>query len=262
MAARSGLVRKQDVLRMIIDNGSGYRKVAAQHALADRPFGDLDIEDIPLKPGRKQLEQVFVLDGHTLLCGANKVRTWAARHPDQLHRIIQSYKRCLCPKYMNTAAATRVWTALDAKPGDLAAIQDLVAAHLRRIREAVIAFYRDRHPKSTRYPREYWDNNRIEAITTVSCNWDHEACVIVRNAALAGGFYNMDVAHEPICAAASDMDRMRGLGDIEYGEEVCFADIVKPTFDVATVRMTESVSDGARPQFDLVGNLIGDDAGA
>ncbi|KAK3654008.1 hypothetical protein LTR56_003443 [Elasticomyces elasticus] len=256
----------RDVLRMIVDLGSGYLKVAAQISRNGQPFEEIAPERIPLKAGtgRYELEQVLVIDGETLICGESEVKKWEARNPDQHHRVIESPKLCLCRKYRDSPTARRVWTALGAKPGDLTAIQNLFADQLEWCRQTVFAHYRTDHTSSI-HPRTDWDNVGVETIITVPCNWDDEARGIIRNAAYQASVHDYDkinIAYEPVCAAASDMEAMRKANDIQYGDKVLFMDLGKSTVDLSPVEMRERANSEPQSQFHLAGKPFGDDAGA
>lgn len=252
-------VRTTDVLRMILDYGGGYLKVAAQHVLAGRAPEDVAIDIVALKPGHKQLEQILVLDGNKLWCGAREVKAWAVQNPDDLHKIIESPKLCLCSDYKDTPTARRVWIALDAEHGDLIAVQKLFTKHFRCIREATIEAIR-RQPRSMAFPQAYWDSVVIESMITVPGNWDGEACGIFRTAASLAGLPFIDITLEPICAAAEDMERV--LGNVECGTPVVFADIGKATLDIATVMKMLSAGGKTRPILDIIGTPLTRDVGA
>ena len=80
-AALSRTVRVEDVLRVIIDYGTGFLKVAAQHALAGQLIDGGLIQIIPLKPGYKEVEQKIIIDGEQLLYGSSEIRKWVCRAP-------------------------------------------------------------------------------------------------------------------------------------------------------------------------------------
>ncbi|KAK5686497.1 hypothetical protein LTS10_002616 [Elasticomyces elasticus] len=256
----------REVLRMIVDLGSGYLKIAAQISRNGQPFEEIPPERIPLKAGTSlyELEQVLVFDGETLICGESEVKKWEARNPDKHDKIIESPKLCLCRKYRDSETAKRVWVALGAKHGDMTAIVNLFADQLEWCRETVFAHYRTGHTSSI-HPRTSWDDIAVETVITVPCNWDDEARGIIRNAAFQAIVHDYDkinIAYEPVCAAASDMEVMRKANDIKYNDKVLFLDLGKSTVDLGPVQMREGATNGLQLQFHLAGKPYGEDAGA
>ena len=260
MTQASSRVREVDVIRVPIDYGSAMLKVAAQHFVVDHALGG-PIDDI-LLDDRKQLEQIMVRDDDGLICGLNAVRNWAATHPDRLNEILEYPKLCLCAKYKDTPTARRVCDALSAKYGDIAEVQELIAAQMVWIKQAVLSFYRNQHIKGRRYPQEYWDAIRIECMITVPCMWDESARGVMRNAAASAGVSNIAILLEPLSVAAVEMDKMRGIGDIGANETVAFLDIGHSTADLASVMETASKSNDRRSSLRIVGTPFGDDVGA
>ena len=176
--------------------------------------------------------------------------------------IIESVKLCLCTGYKDSPVTKRVYAALNAKEGDLAAIQLFLTRHFRSILEKVKNHHSTNHPTGMRHQRDYWDCIRIESMITVPANCSTEACGIWRNAAHNAGMPNIDIRLEPLCAAASDMRQLCETGIIDYGSQMCFADIGKGTFDLATARIGHGASDNSRPEIYTVGKVDGADLGA
>ncbi|KAK3648943.1 hypothetical protein LTR22_013168 [Elasticomyces elasticus] len=268
MASLGDLVRHEAVLRMILDYGSGQLKVAAQHVRAGQRIVQTEIDQIPLQEGWYTLEQILVFDGEDIICGTNDVESWAAQHPNEHHKIIQDLKLCLCEGYKNIMAAKRVWEAVGENVGNMTVIQNMLGKHFRWIRGRIVDYYRSEHTSGI-HPDDGedidWDKIKKELIITVPCNWDDEAHGIVRNAADDAGFSEgdtLDIIFEPVAAAAADMERMRRQGDIKYSDQMCFADIGKGTFDIATPMMLAPLPGESRPRFPIIGTPLGDDAGA
>ncbi|KAK3676537.1 hypothetical protein LTR78_003813 [Recurvomyces mirabilis] len=201
MAALSKPVRAANALRVIIEYGSGFLKVAAQHALAGQSVDNIAIIVIPLEPGLKEIEQKIVLDGDRLL-------------------------------------------------------------HLNWILDAVKRYYSTSHPSGLRHQQDYWEAIDIESMITVPANSRIEACGIWRNAAHNAGMPNIDIRLEPLCAAASEMEQLRQMRAMEHGDQPCFADIGKGTFDLATVKLNRGATEGLRSELSTVGQVDGADIGA
>lgn len=51
MANDSGILRDQDYLRVLLDDGSGYFKVAAQHVQSGEPVSKVPIDSVQLQEG-------------------------------------------------------------------------------------------------------------------------------------------------------------------------------------------------------------------
>lgn len=260
MANLSELAREEDVLRVVIDYGSRFVKVGAAHCRAGQPPSDLSIQDIPLEPGRKRLQQKLIVDGDNIIHGANAVRDWIAKHPEQADKVIEMHKLCLSPDHINSPAAMRVWKALDARPGDLAAVQELLTKHLIVLHDAVFRYYRQ-GSANIHSDSSYWDSIKLETSITVPCLWDETAHGIMRNAANSAGFPNVSLRLEPLCAAAYDINKMRTMADHDSEKIICFEDIGGSTQDLAVVRMGRSHDGAKTATYSTVGVPAGSVAG-
>ncbi|KAK4570093.1 hypothetical protein LTR86_003063 [Recurvomyces mirabilis] len=145
---------------------------------------------------------------------------------------------------------------------DLAAVQIFLTRHLQWILDAVKRYYSTSHPTGLRRQQDHLDQIRIESMITVPANCSIEACGIWRNAAHNAGMPNIDIRLEPLCAAASELEQLRQIGAIEYGDQMCFADIGKGTFDLATAKISRAATDDGQPELHTVGTPDGADLGA
>ncbi|KAK5737164.1 hypothetical protein LTR17_006947 [Elasticomyces elasticus] len=144
--------------------------------------------------------------------------------------------------------------------------QILLTKHFSWILKAVMRFYREQHISGMNQDTDH-DKAQVQLVNTVPCNWDDEACIVIRNAACEAKLHDDDtfeVVPEPICAAAYDLTRMIAQGHVKYGDLVCFFDIGKGTADIATVCMSELAEpspSGARKKLVIVGKTPSHDEG-
>lgn len=112
MALHSEIQRNRDYIRVVIDDGSGYLKVVAQHVLAGESVANVPKDTIQLQEGTIILEpclvskrshfgigedkirQIYVIDGETLHCGEIEVANWLQEHPSMADKVIEV---CLLP---------------------------------------------------------------------------------------------------------------------------------------------------------------------
>ena len=170
---QSANVSSRNHLKAVVDYGSWLLKVAAQHVRKGEVAAELPVDDIELKRGRYKIEQILAYqdeDRTEVVYGERETNHWASGQPDRLAKIVQQPKLALCPEFRNSYATRRIYTALDAETEDPTQLQDLIQAHLRAIKKAIIEWYAENSTNmSPKYPREYWRRLPVEVVITVPC---------------------------------------------------------------------------------------------
>lgn len=168
----------------------------------------------------------------------------------------------LCGEHSNSWTVKKLYKALNADHGEVADIQQFLTAKLRQARAGIPNWYAKESPKSLKYPLQYWQEVRIEAMITVPCMWDARSECVMRNAATDAGFENVQLLLEPLCAAALDIHLLLEAGCLKYGSVITWHDIGCATNDFATVRINKPETPGGLPQLEIVGSRTGHLLGA
>ena len=88
------------------------------------------------------MEQVMVMDdARGLITGKIETQQWVEQH-QCAEAAIFLWKLCLSPEHEDSALVARVYRAIGAEFGDIAAIEELISEHLKVIRQQILHFLR------------------------------------------------------------------------------------------------------------------------
>lgn len=219
-SATTGTASTRNYITSLIDDGTGFLKVAAKHIRVGQIVTSVASDTIRFERGRDSIENNCVYDRSTepgkpreLLLGNEEMKSWAKRNrglQDMEDRIIRFPKLALCPRLRRSPAAKRALAALDVDEGETsdfqAALLRFKTDYFRKIRAKILLTYQERSMDKS-LTKEYWDALPVEAIITVPVMWDATAQNIVTSAATLAGFTRVCTRLEPLCAAAREIER-------------------------------------------------------
>ncbi|KAF7195855.1 hypothetical protein HII31_02872 [Pseudocercospora fuligena] len=289
MAQSSKIDRSRDFVRTLIDYGSGRLKISVQFVRAGESVHEVEILNVEFEGSRTEMEQVMVMDDDRgLITGKIETQQWVEQH-QCAEAAIFLWKLCLSPEHEDSALVARVYRAIGAEFGDITAIEELISEHLKVIRQQILYFLRseatgyhcgvDSHPR--RCKCHIPDDIQIETTITIPVAWNSAARGIMIDAATAAGFSNIRLQYEPLCAAASDLPKMRQqkvikvrslrcevqlwetrTNGIQDDDLVCCADGGHGTMDIVTIHTRRCAYSANRFEIKVVGKPTGDLAGA
>ncbi|KXT16949.1 hypothetical protein AC579_7424 [Pseudocercospora musae] len=270
MPATSKIDRSRHFVRTLIDYGSGRLKIAVQFVRAGQSVHETEILNVEFEGSRTEMEQVMVMDdARGLVTGKIETQQWIEEY-QCAEAAIFLWKLCLSPEYEDSALVARVYRAIGAEFGDITAIEELICDHLKVIRQQILHFLRtqatgyhcgvDSHTRGCKC--HIPDNIQIESTITIPVAWNSAARGIMIDAATAAGFSNIRLQYEPLCAAASDLPKMRQQKVIKDDDLVCCADGGHGTMDLVTIHTRRCAHSANRFEIEVVGKPTGDLAGA
>ncbi|EME81690.1 uncharacterized protein MYCFIDRAFT_215450 [Pseudocercospora fijiensis CIRAD86] len=270
MTGTSAIDRSRSFVRTLIDYGSGRLKIAVQFVRPGESVHDVESVNVEFEGSRNEMEQVMVMDdARGLITGKIETQQWIEEQ-QCAEAAIFLWKLCLSPEHQNSALVTRVYRAIGAEFGDIAAIEELICDHLKVIRQQILSFLRSEatgyHCGAQTHARgckcHIPDDIQIESTITIPVAWNSAARGIMIDAAIAAGFSNIRLQYEPICAAASDLPKMRQQNVIKDDDLVCCADGGHGTMDVVTIHTRRCAYSASRFAINVVGTPTGGLAGA
>lgn len=212
--AQSKIDPTKDLLRLMIDDGTGMLKVSGQWIPANSRSRNSEPFVIRLM-GMPEVVQKVVLEndlgtGH-LIWGDHDVNRWIRQNPRQADRVCQLWKLVLSEDYRNTPTGRAVFKAIGAEHGNMESYEEFVTLHFKRIRSEIIERLINNH-SSLSVPdegvdiREHWMNMvQTETSLMVPAKWSQDARSIMVAAATAAGFTNVGIVIESQVAVASQL---------------------------------------------------------
>lgn len=209
--------RNKDLLRIVIDHGTGELKIAAQWIPAGasnrnpQPFAIKIGENEPTIPQKAVLDGT--LDKGRLILGEEDVNQWARTHPGQLGNICQLWKLVLSKEYRDTPTGKAVFKAIGAEHGNMETFEEYLTMHFKQVRELIIIYLmadRSNYPNlqqmTEKEAMEYWtDGVQVETLLMVPAKWSQDSQSIMIAAATDAGFKNVGAVYESLVAVASEV---------------------------------------------------------
>lgn len=206
----------KDLLRIVIDHGTGELKISAQWIPASasnrnpQPFTIKVVDETSMT--QKAVLEGDVESGHLIL-GEYDVNQWARHNPGQMGRVCQLWKLVLSKEYRDTPTGRAVFEAIGAEHGNMETFEEFLTMHFKQVRQMIIArltksrFDSPSLQQATEEEaREYWTNFvQVETLLMVPAKWSQDAQSIMIAAATDSGFNNVGPVYESLVAVASEI---------------------------------------------------------
>ncbi|KAK4501310.1 hypothetical protein PRZ48_007118 [Zasmidium cellare] len=228
----------RNLLRIVIDHGTGEQKISAQWI----PAGASNRNPTPFTirlDGQGAIVQKAVLVGDLetgrLIWGERDVNSWSRHNPGQVAKVCQLWKLVLCKKYRNTPTGQAVFKAIGAEHGNMETFEEFLTMHFKQVREMIIDRLVTHHShlaglKPDAEAREYWTNIvQVETLLMVPAGWDQDAQSIMVAAATDAGFNNVGPVYESLVAVASEIHCAEESRHVAEGNIIVVTDLGRGT---------------------------------
>lgn len=146
----------QEYVRLGIDYGTGYLKLATQYIYPGRNDNATDIFDVFLdhhnSASSVAIEQVAIWpDGHRLIWGKRPVDRWNRDHPHEQKVLLSAWKLALITDFRDREVVQSTVDALGCGKdyhSVTSAVQDVITEHLRQIKSEVLKWCKEKSPAS------------------------------------------------------------------------------------------------------------------
>jgi hypothetical protein len=167
----------QEYIRLGIDYGTGYLKLAVQYIYPGRNENSQDINDVYLEDlndiaQEVAIEQVAVWTlERGLIWGKRPVHRWIQDHPEDRKFMLSAWKLALMPNFKDREIVQRTTKALGSpdQRSHEGGLQSLITEHLRQIKARTLEWCQEKNPVNSFLRPDWGGLPWVSRIAAYSC---------------------------------------------------------------------------------------------
>jgi hypothetical protein len=144
----------QEYIRLGIDYGTGYLKLAVQYIYPGRKESSQDIDDVCLEDLNDIAQEVAIKQvavwtkDHGLIWGKRPVQRWIQDHPEDRDKVLSAWKLALMANFQDreiVRQTTKALGSLDQRSHE-GGLEELITEHLRQIKARTLEWCQEKSP--------------------------------------------------------------------------------------------------------------------